>query len=80
MAADYLVAERETLEPEKRGKKERCKKDGKTGQMKNMHREACRGDLTTERTATEAFHGVVQKFDMMEEKERCLKSYKGKVE
>lgn len=27
MAADYLVAERETLEPERGGKKERCEKD-----------------------------------------------------
>lgn len=28
MAADYLIAERETLEPERGGKKDRCEKDG----------------------------------------------------
>lgn len=56
MVADYLVAERETLEQEK-GEKDRSEMDGKTGQMKNMHGEACREDFTAERAATVAFHG-----------------------
>lgn len=47
-AVDYLVAERETLEQEKGGKKERREKDGgKNGQM-NMHRKACRTHFTKE--------------------------------
>lgn len=47
-AVDYLVAERETLEQEKGGKKERREKDGgKNGQM-NMHRKACKTHFTKE--------------------------------
>lgn len=47
-AVDYLVAERETLEQEKRGKKERREKDvEKNGQM-NMHRKACKTHFTKE--------------------------------
>lgn len=58
-AVDYLVAERETLEQEKRGKKERREKDGgKNGQM-NMHRKACKTHFTKE-----CSNWVVVRFDI----------------
>lgn len=52
MAADYLVAERETLEPERGGKKERCEKE-----TKNMHKEIAEkiSDFRGERAALKHF-------------------------